>query len=45
MREADITVQSRDVPHEKIVDEIVAALAPPRAGGEGARTRERRRAS
>ena len=24
---ADLTVQSRDVPHEKIVDEIVAALA------------------
>jgi shikimate kinase len=25
--EAEVTVQSRDVPHEKIVDEIVAALA------------------
>jgi shikimate kinase len=25
--EADITIQSREVPHEKIVDEIVAALA------------------
>ena len=25
--EADLTVQSRDVPHDKIVDEIVAALA------------------
>jgi shikimate kinase len=25
--EAEITIQSRDVPHEKIVDEIVAALA------------------
>ena len=24
---ADITIQSRDVPHEKIVDEIVAAMA------------------
>src|SRR5688500_16842549 len=25
---ADVTVQSREVPHDKIVDEIVAALAP-----------------
>jgi shikimate kinase len=25
--EAEITIQSRDIPHEKIVDEIVAALA------------------
>ena len=25
--EADITIQSREVPHEKIVDEIVDALA------------------
>jgi hypothetical protein len=24
---ADITVQSREVPHDKIVDEIVSALA------------------
>jgi shikimate kinase len=28
---ADVTVHSRDVPHEKIVDEILAAL-PPRLG-------------
>jgi shikimate kinase len=34
--EADVTVQSRDVPHEKIVDEIVEALAARLAarGGE-----------
>ena len=25
--QADITIQSREVPHEKIVDEIVGALA------------------
>ena len=25
---ADVTVQSRDVPHDKIVDEIVDALVP-----------------
>jgi hypothetical protein len=24
---ADLTVQSRDVPHDKIVDEIIVALA------------------
>jgi shikimate kinase len=39
--EADITVQSREVPHEKIVDEIVEALAArlaPQAGGPDART-------
>jgi shikimate kinase len=43
---ADVTVQSRDVAHDKIVDEIVAALAPrlgvpapaaTEAEGEGAR--------
>jgi shikimate kinase len=38
--QADITVQSRDVPHEKIVDEIIAALAArlsgPREGEGGA---------
>jgi shikimate kinase len=27
--EADVTVQSRDVPHDAIVDEIIAALAGP----------------
>ncbi len=38
---ADLTVQSRDVPHDKIVDEIVTALADylqcevPDLGGEG----------
>jgi shikimate kinase len=34
--EADITIQSRDVPHDKIVDEIMAALAglPALRGGE-----------
>ena len=37
---ADLTVQSRDVPHDKIVDEIVAALARP-AGLRGARSRRR----
>jgi shikimate kinase len=32
---AEITIQSRDVPHEKIVDEIMAALAgAPAVGGE-----------
>jgi len=25
--DADLTIQSREVPHEKIVDEIVGALA------------------
>jgi len=39
---ADLTVKSRDVPHEKIVDEIIAALAkelaaaPAPSSGEGA---------
>ena len=40
--QADVTVQSRDVPHDMIVDEIVSALARPgrgcRAAGEAART-------
>ncbi len=39
-RLADFTVQSRDVPHEKIVDEIIALLqtqlCPPKAAGDGA---------
>jgi len=33
--EADVTVHSRDVPHETIVDEIVAALRPQLRAGEG----------
>jgi shikimate kinase len=33
--EADLTVLSRDVPHESIVDEIVAALHQRLAGSEG----------
>jgi shikimate kinase len=33
--EADLTVLSRDVPHEAIVEEIVAALRPRLVGGEG----------
>jgi shikimate kinase len=32
--QAEIVIQSRDVPHEKIVDEIVAALAARLTGGE-----------
>jgi shikimate kinase len=32
--EADLTVLSRDVPHEAIVEEIVAALRPRLVGGE-----------
>jgi shikimate kinase len=37
--QADITIQSREVPHEKIVDEIVGALAErlaPNVGASGA---------
>ena len=33
--EADLTVHSRDVPHDTIVDEIVAALRRRRTGGGG----------
>jgi len=36
--QADLTIQSREVPHEKIVDEIVGALEAfltPKADGEG----------
>jgi len=33
--EADLTVHSRDVPHDTIVDEIVAALRCRRTGGGG----------
>jgi shikimate kinase len=33
--EAEITIQSREVPHEKIVDEIVTALAARLAGPPG----------
>jgi hypothetical protein len=34
--QADITIQSREVPHEKIVDEIVGALAERLAPNVGA---------
>ena len=37
---ADLTVQSREVPHDKIVDEIVGALAAAALSRRGAGCRE-----
>jgi shikimate kinase len=38
--EADVTIHSRDVPHERIVEEIMAALPPALCMAEGARETE-----
>ena len=38
--EADVTIHSRDVPHERIVEEILAALPPVLGMAEGAREAE-----
>ena len=43
MRSADLTVQSRDVPHETIVDEIVAALCRGTLAASAAAARAGRR--
>ena len=40
-RHADLTIWSRDVPHEKIVDECIEALHALLCGGGAAQTRDR----